>query len=55
MVNMNDNFNTHIRKFMMFNRNAKTDKSKVPTEPFGGSWTYTAATGALVSTTDPNL
>ena len=27
----------------------------IPTEPFGGSWTYTAATGVLTSSTDPNL
>lgn len=27
---------------------------KVPTEPFGGSWSYTQATGVVTSSTDPN-
>lgn len=48
MVNVNNNFNTHIRKFIMFNRNAKTDESKVPREPAANSSNEQFDTAAML-------
>ena len=48
MVNVNNSFNTHIRKFIMFNRNAKTDESKVPREPAANNDNEQFDTAAMV-------
>jgi molecular chaperone GrpE (heat shock protein) len=48
MVNVNNNSNTHIRKFIMFNRNAKTDESKVPREPAANNSNEQFDTAAMV-------